>query len=39
MLKRYLFSKDSFISTGNDNSDFGSEINVDYEYDEFYKGN
>lgn len=39
MLKRYLFSDDSFILTGNDNEDGYQDIKVNYEYDEFYKGN
>ena len=39
LLKRYLFSTDSFIATGNDNEDGYPEIRVNYEYDEFYKGN
>lgn len=39
MLKRYLFSEDSFILTGNDNSERYQTINVNYEYDKFYKGN
>ena len=39
MLKRYLFSDDSFILTGNDNEDGYQNIKVNYEYDEFYKGN
>ena len=38
-LKRYLFSSDSFILTGNDNCDDDIEIKVDYPYDEYYKGN
>ena len=39
MLKRYLFSIDSFILTGNDNEEGYQDIKVDYEHDEFYKGN
>lgn len=39
MLKRYLFSTDSFILTGNDNSEGYQDINVNYECDKFYKGN
>lgn len=39
LLKRYLFSIDSFIATGNDNTYGYPEINVNYDYDEFYKGN
>ena len=36
-LMRYLFSSDSFIITGNDNSDSDVGINVSYEHDEYYK--
>lgn len=39
LLKEYLFNDDSFILTGNDNSDDDISINVNYEYEEFYKGN
>lgn len=39
MLKRYLFSDNTFILTGNDNADGYQEINVSYPHDEFYKGN
>ena len=39
MLKRYLFSEDSFILTGNDNSDGYQDIKVNYKHAEFYKGN
>lgn len=39
LLKRYLFSTKSFIATGNDNSDGYPIIYVDYDYDDFYKGN
>lgn len=38
-LMRYLFSSDSFIITGNDNSGSDVDINVNYEHDEYYKGN
>ena len=38
-LKRYLFSDFSFIITGNDNDDMDVDIKVDYEHDEYYKGN
>lgn len=38
-LLRYLFSDESFVITGNDNSDDDVDINVDYEHDEYYKGN
>ena len=39
LLLDYLFSNDSFILTGNDNSDIDTVINVDYPHEEFYKGN
>ena len=39
LLKRYLFSKESFILTGNDNEDGYQEIKVSYDHDEFFKGN
>lgn len=39
MLKRYLFSYESFILTGNDNTDGYQNISVKYEHDEFFKGN
>lgn len=39
LLKRYLFSTDSFIATGNDNADGYPDIYVKYEYDEYLKGN
>jgi len=39
LLKEYLFNKDSFILTGNDNNDSDININVDYEHEEFFKGN
>ena len=38
-LLRYLFSENSFIITGNDNSDDDVTIHVDYKCDKFYKGN
>lgn len=38
-LLRYLFSSESFILTGNDNNDDDVDIIVDYDYDEYYKGN
>jgi len=38
-LMRYLFSSESFIITGNDNDDYDVEIKVDYNHDEYYKGN
>lgn len=38
-LYRFLFSPFSFIITGNDNSDDSVDINVPYEFDEYYKGN
>ena len=38
-LLSYLFSGLSFILTGNDNSDSNIDINVSYDYDEYYKGN
>lgn len=38
-LMRYLFSKQSFIITGNDNDDTDVSIHVSYDYDEIYKGN
>lgn len=38
-LMRFLFSSKSFIITGNDNSDCDVDINVDYNHDEYYKGN
>lgn len=39
LLKRYLFSDESFILTGNDNSFGYPDIRVPYEHSEFYKGN
>lgn len=38
-LMNFLFSPLSFIRTGNDNQDGDISINVNYSYDEFYKGN
>ena len=38
-LKRFLFSTDSFILGGNDNSDGYQDIKVDYDHEEYYKGN
>lgn len=38
-LMRYLFSSESFIITSNDNSYYNDDIDVDYEYEEYYKGN
>lgn len=38
-LMKFLFSSESFILTGNDNSGDGVDINVNYEYEEYYKGN
>jgi hypothetical protein len=39
-LMRFLFSSESFIKTGNDNSsDCNTEIDVDYDHEEYYKGN
>jgi hypothetical protein len=39
MLFQFLFSPLSFIITGNDNDDCDTNIKVDYEHTEFYKGN
>ena len=39
MLLRFLFSSESFIITGNDNSDDDVNIYVSYPHDEIYKGN
>jgi len=36
---RYLFSSESFVRTGNDNSGSDVDINVSYDHDEYYKGN
>jgi hypothetical protein len=38
-LLRFLFTTKSFILTGNDNSDSTPSIDVDYPYEEYYKGN
>lgn len=39
-LMRYLFSSESFVVTGNDNSEGAyAEIGVSYDCDEYYKGN
>lgn len=38
-LMRFLFSSESFVLTGNDNDDHDVDIIVDYEHDEYYKGN
>jgi len=38
-LMRYLFSSESFVLTGNDNSESDVSINVNYDHDEYYKGN
>jgi len=38
-IMRFLFSSESFILTGNDNADSDVEINVDYDHEEYYKGN
>ena len=38
-LINFLFSDQSFILTGNDNSGTDVTIRVDYEHDEYYKGN
>lgn len=35
----FLFSPLSFIITGNDNDEVDTDINVNYEHDEYYKGN
>ena len=35
----YLFSDLSFVLTGNDNNDIDININVDYPFTEYYKGN
>ena len=39
LLLSYLFSEHSFIKTGNDNSASDISINVNYDHQEFYKGN
>lgn len=38
-LLRYLFSDESFVMTGNDNTDTSVDFHVDYKHDEYYKGN
>lgn len=38
-LLKYLFSENSFIITGNDNDDSDVGIGVNYEHEEYYKGN
>lgn len=38
-LKRYLFSDQSFVQTGNDNSDESVIIHVPYPHEQYYKGN
>ena len=38
-LINFLFSDQSFILIGNDNSGTDVTIRVDYEHDEYYKGN
>lgn len=38
-LMRYLFSSESFIITANDNDYYDISIDVEYAYDEYYKGN
>ena len=38
-LINFLFSDQSFVLTGNDNSGTDVTIRVDYEHDEYYKGN
>lgn len=38
-LMNYLFSDLSFIITGNDNEDHDVDIKVNYEHDEYFKGN
>ena len=38
-LLHYLFSNKSYVETGNDNDNYGVEINVDYPHEEYYKGN
>jgi len=38
-LVKFLCSEESFIITGNDNSDTEIDISVDYKHDEYYKGN
>lgn len=38
-LLHYLFSKKSYVETGNDNDDYDVDINVDYPHEEYYKWN
>ena len=38
-LMHYLFSRRSYVETGNDNDDYDVDIKVDYPHEEFYKGN
>ena len=38
-LLHYLFSKKSYVETGNDNDDYDVSINVDYPHEEYYKSN
>ena len=38
-LYRYLFSYNSYILTGNDNSMLNVDIKADYPHEEYYKGN
>ena len=38
-LKRYLFSPDSYVVTGNDNGYLEVDIDEDYPHEEYYKGN
>lgn len=39
LLLDYLFSNRSYVQKGNDNSDTSVDIHVDYNHEEFYKGN
>lgn len=38
-LLRYLFSDESFVLTGNDNSEYDVDICALYPHEEYYKGN
>jgi hypothetical protein len=38
-LLHYLFSKKSYVETGNDNDDYDVDIKVDYPHEEYYKWN
>lgn len=38
-LMRYLFSEESFVLTGNDNSCDNVDIRAEYDHEEYYKGN